>query len=326
MKKQLQTWQLINNSLQQNIPVMLLYVLESDGSSPGRQGFFMAVNATGDLSGSVGGGIMEHKFVEMAKEELRSKKEENSPIHIRKQIHNKSAAKNQSGMICSGEQTILLYHVPPSAAATVQQMISCLQQDQNGLLQLSPAGLHFDPGHIPSTDHSFSMTSEQDWLYQEKLGYKNRLFIIGGGHCSLALSRIMNGMDFYIHVFDDRSNLPTLEQNVYAQQKTIVDDYHELKERIPSGNDQYVVVMTVGYRTDDIAIRALLDKQFRYFGILGSKAKIEQLFIAYRSAGVPEEQLQQIHAPIGIAIKSETPEEIAVSIAAEMIQVKNKNA
>lgn len=78
---------------------MLLYVLESNGSSPGRQGFSMAVTAKGEMEGSIGGGIMEHKFVEMAKDKLM--RDENE-LSVRKQIHNKQAAKNQSGMICSG--------------------------------------------------------------------------------------------------------------------------------------------------------------------------------------------------------------------------------
>ena len=101
---------------------MLLYVLESKGSSPGRQGFFMAVNAIGDIEGSIGGGIMEHKFIETAKDQLKE------AVHltfsdlrnaytvapqftIKKQVHNKSAVANQSGMICSGEQTLLLYRI-----------------------------------------------------------------------------------------------------------------------------------------------------------------------------------------------------------------------
>ena len=111
MNKDLIIWRLIINSLKQNTPVMLLYVLESKGSSPGRQGFFMAVNANGEMEGSIGGGIMEHKFVEMAKEKLKAAGNELRDAGIRKQLHDKSAAKNQSGMICSGEQTILLYPV-----------------------------------------------------------------------------------------------------------------------------------------------------------------------------------------------------------------------
>src|SRR5436189_2345532 len=108
MNKNLVTWQLILKSLQSSISVMLLYVLESKGSSPGRQGFFMAVNANGEMSGSVGGGIMEHKFVEMAKSKLKQRAAEYSVHH---QLHDKHAGKNQSGMICSGEQTIFLYTI-----------------------------------------------------------------------------------------------------------------------------------------------------------------------------------------------------------------------
>ena len=72
MNKPLRTWQFVLKQLLENIPVMLLYVLESKGSSPGRQGFFMAVNAAGETEGSIGGGIMEHKFIELAKESLKT--------------------------------------------------------------------------------------------------------------------------------------------------------------------------------------------------------------------------------------------------------------
>ncbi len=106
MKKQLAIWNLISKSLKEKIPVMLLYVVESHGSSPGRQGFFMAVTAEGTMEGSVGGGIMEHKFVEMAKQMLKDHSKE---ILLKKQVHDKNVEANKSGMICSGEQTILLY-------------------------------------------------------------------------------------------------------------------------------------------------------------------------------------------------------------------------
>lgn len=319
MQKSLQVWQLINKSIQKNIPVMLLYVLESKGSSPGRQGFFMAVNAEGEMEGSIGGGMMEHKFVEMVKEQIRVGSRESG---VRKQVHDKSASTNQSGMICSGEQTIFLYPVKKNDAVTIQQIISSLEQNKNGSLRLSQEGLFFS-GAIPATDFYFSLRSENDWEYVEKTGYKNQLFIIGGGHCSLAFSKLMRGMDFYITVFDERKSLNTLEKNEFANEIIIAGDYTALANLIPSGPNQYVVIMTFGYRTDDIALRALLDKQFKYLGVLGSKKKMEKLFDDYRADGIAEEILQRIHTPIGLAINSQTPEEIAVSIAAEIIKVKN---
>jgi xanthine dehydrogenase accessory factor len=69
----------------------------------------------------------------------------------------------------------------------------------------------------------------------------------------------------------------------------------------------------------------LLGKEFRYFGLLGSRAKVERLWATYRAEGIPDEQLQKIHAPAGLAIRSQTPEEIAISIAAEIIEVRNRD-
>jgi xanthine dehydrogenase accessory factor len=325
MIKSLTTWQLIHNSLRQNLPVALLYVLESHGSSPGRQGFLMAVNSASELAGSIGGGIMEHKFVERAKDVLRQSQSAltNPEPAIRTQYHDKNAAHNQSGMICSGDQTILLYPVQPGDRAAVQAIVTCLEQHKNGLLDLSPAGIRFTPDQVPDADYLFTNVSDEDWCYREKLGYKNQLSIIGGGHCALALSELMRRMDFYVRVFDDRPDLHTMIQNQAAHEQILLADYSELAGLIPAGYHQYVVVMTMGYRTDDRVIRTLLGNAFAYVGVLGSQTKVDKLLAAYCAEGLNEAWLKRMHAPIGLAIASQTPEEIAVSIAAELIQVKN---
>jgi xanthine dehydrogenase accessory factor len=319
MMKQQAAWRLISNSISRGIPVMLLYVLESKGSSPGRKGFMMAVNRDGEMEGSIGGGIMEHKFVEMAKEKLS----QNEPVlTVKQQIHDKAASKNQSGMICSGEQTILLYQVKPEDARDIDRLIDSLQENKNGLLKLSPKGLEFG-SKVGGQKDVFWMRSETDWLYEEITGYRHHAHIIGGGHCALQLSRMMQTLGFYVHVYENRPDLNTLQQNNYANEKTLVDDYSELSELIQSGKNNYVVLMTWGYRTDDIALRALINKEFKYFGVLGSRKKIKKMFTDYAAEGIPDEKLKKIHSPIGIQIKSQTPEEIAVSIAAQIIKVKN---
>jgi xanthine dehydrogenase accessory factor len=315
MNKQLQIWKFIASGLQQQLPVTLLYVLKSSGSSPGRQGFFMGVNANGEMEGSIGGGIMEHRFVEMAK-----MKQEQS---IRKQVHNKISGKNNSGMICSGEQTILLYLVKLEDILVIQRIIDLLEKKHHGTLTLSPAGIQFDDT-IPHRDYSFRMNSENDWIYQEKIGYKNILSIIGGGHCSLAFSNLMSQMDFYIKVYDKRKNLKTMLENKTAHEKHVLTDYTELTHMVSPGQNHYVVIMTFGYRTDDEALRALFSKEFCYLGLLGSQSKIEKMFEVYRKENFDEQRLQRIFTPVGIPIKSQTPEEIAISIAAQIICEKNK--
>src|SRR5687768_17307468 len=319
--KNIATWKLISKSLNSGTAVMLLYVLESLGSSPGRQGFFMAVNAKGEMEGSIGGGIMEHKFVEMAKERLKGQADKEQ--EIRKQFHDKSVAKNQSGMICSGEQTILLYRLKLTDTPTIQNIIGSLEQNKNGTLYLFPSGINFTDS-VPIKDFHFLMRSQEDWEYIEKTGYKNHLFIIGGGHCSLALSKLMHSMDFYIQLYDERKELKTMVENDFVHEKHFISDYSELNALIPSGHNHYVVIMTLGYRTDDTALRSLLGKEFKYIGLLGSAYKTQKMLDEYRKQGISEKMLEKVHAPIGHSIRSQTPEEIAVSIAAEIIQIKNQ--
>jgi xanthine dehydrogenase accessory factor len=324
--KSLNTWKLIARSLEQNIPVMLLYVLQSSGSSPGRQGFFMAITATGEMEGSIGGGIMEHKFVELAKETLKAQgtRHKAQESNIKKQIHDKSVAKDQSGMICSGEQTIFLYPVQQNDLPVINKLITSLEHNKNGTLQLSPGSIRFSD-EVPREDYHFVLRSESDWEYAEKTGYKNQLSIIGAGHCALALCKLMHSMDFYIRLYEDRAGLNTFAQNEFAQEKIMVSDYSQLQSLVSPGGNHYVIVMTFGYRTDDIAVRALLDKEFAWFGLLGSRHKTQKMLDGYKKEGIADTLLQRIHAPAGLAIRSQTPEEIAVSIAAQIIEVKNKN-
>lgn len=324
-------WKFIVQQLTLHHPVMLLCVVESNGSSPGRQGFKMAVTEN-EMVGSIGGGIMEHKFAELAKEKL---KHGASTSFIRKQFHQKSAAKDQSGMICSGEQTVLLYLLAEKDLPVIQKIVTALENNDAGLLKITFSEIEFVDSNNQEDDLGFTLRSETDFTYTERIGFKNHLYIIGGGHCALALSKLMRGMDFYIHLFEERENLNTMIENNFVHEKKIVNDYSELAELIPEGIyipvgsmapavwQTYITVMTFGYRTDDTAVRALADKKFRYLGVLGSEAKMKQLFSEWRKDGISEFWLSTIHAPIGIQIKSETPEEIAVSIAAQIIKIKN---
>lgn len=297
----------------------MLYVLESKGSSPGRQGFMMAVTQSGQIAGSLGGGIMEHKFVEMAKSKLQNQATETS---VHKQVHNKTAPQHQSGMICSGEQTIFLYAVKKEEKGVVENIITVLQQNKNASLQLSFNGIAFSYS-IPDSHYQLQLLQDGNFIFTEKLGYKHSLYIIGGGHCSLALSQLMSSMDFYIYLFDHREQLNTVQQNNLVHEKKLLTDFSELSTLIPSSKNSFVVIMTVGYRTDALAIKALQEKEFAYIGVLGSKSKMTQLLQQLEAEGVNKSWLANIYAPIGIPIKSQTTAEIAVSIAAEIIQVKN---
>lgn len=312
------TWQFIIEEKKKGCKVILLYVVNSVGSSPGRQGFKMAVSSTGKMCGSIGGGIMEHKFVEMAKEEMKSGIEK---ISLQKQVHHKDAGNNKSGMICSGEQTLLFYPIKNEEIGTIERLLHADALYKNGSLKIRNTGIQF-LDVAPVSDFYFSQTN-YDFSYIEKTGCKYYLHIIGGGHCALALSQLLQDTDFLITVYDDREMLNTMEQNSFAHKMVMLKSYEEISGHIPQVPGNYVVVMTFGYRTDDKVIRALAQRQFEYFGVLGSANKIRQMKSEYENENFSIKMQDNFFAPAGISIHSHTPKEIAISIAAQIIAVKN---
>lgn len=311
-------WSFILQQFAAGSSIMLMYVLESIGSSPGRRGFHMAVSSNGRLCGTIGGGIMEHKFVEMCRALLRGEPHETG---VFRQVHHKDAV-HRSGMICSGEQTIFIYRIQQKDIPYLEALVKSLQKNENGNLLLNNDGIYFD-NSLLTAPFEFEMNEHTFWL-KEKTGFKNVLHVVGGGHCSLALCRLMQRMDFKIYVYDDRKDLNTLHDNEFAHHKIVVTDYSDVNRYIEEGHNVYVVIMTFGFRTDDIALRSLASKSFRYLGLLGSKNKIAQMFNQYKNEGISEQWLNTIHAPVGLDIKSETAEEIAISIAAQIVAEKNK--
>jgi xanthine dehydrogenase accessory factor len=225
-------------------------------------------------------------------------------------------------MICSGEQTVLMFKLQNNSLPVIVQIISALEKNETGRIRITADELSYMSG-IDNDDIHFQIKDGNNFEYEEQVGYKNHLFIIGGGHCALALSKMMQSMDFYIRLYEDRKDLNTVVENTFVHEKIFVGDYSELKKLIPEGENNYVVVMTFGYRTDDVAVRALAGRNFKYIGVLGSASKMQQLFEEWRVDGLPGKWLDKIYSPVGLQIKSETPEEIAISIAAEIIQVKN---
>jgi len=323
VSKELELWQFIASRLKNGEAVMLLVAADSTGSSPGRAGYKMAVASDGELFGSIGGGVMEVNLVEQSRAVLSEPGAIATGFStLAEQVHQKNAP-NASGMICSGKQTVVLKRLSADDTGTVNLIVNSLSQQKPAAFQISNLKFQIIENTPDGGLRYFSKTSETDFLYQETLGFSNQLFIIGGGHCALALSQLMSRLDFQIHIFDDRPELNTIAKNEFADEVTIVDSYEKIGEYVESGEHTYLVVMTLGYASDAVAIRQLFAHDLKYFGVLGSKAKMATMMKELRAEGVENERLTRIHTPIGLPINSRTPEEIAISIAAEIIAVKN---
>ncbi|MBV9216274.1 MAG: XdhC family protein [Acidobacteria bacterium] len=319
MSKQCELWEFVAERLRRDEDVMLLVVAESTGSSPGRAGYKMAVAEDGELIGSIGGGVMEVRLVELAKSQIQNSTPKTELIE---QEHRKNS-QHPSGMICSGRQTVILKRLIVNDLSVIETLAAPTPPKDSDRLVLTAKALELETGGGSLRRISFERKTQTDFVYSESLNLKDPLFVIGGGHCALALSELMSRMDFRIHIFDDRPSLNTLDKNEFADEITIIDSYENIGEHIPDGDDVNVVVMTLGYASDAVVIRQLAGREFKYFGVLGSKAKMATLLKELTDEGFRQEQLESIRTPIGLPINSHTPEEIAVSIAAEIIQVRN---
>lgn len=308
-------WEKIKDWLQKDHELILMYVVDSEGSSPGRRGFKMIINDEGEMYGSIGGGFMEHKLVELCKKELMGKAFE--PF-IKRQIHRPDLARDRSGMICSGEQTVAFYPIGVQDAGLFEAILT-----KKGLLIADQQGLHFHPNQSISSQFETSISSPSAWQVKENLHFQPCLHIIGGGHVGLALSKFASELDFNIKVYDDREGLNTMARNQFAE-GIVLEDYDQITAYLPEGPDQYVVLMSFGYRTDKVILKQLLGCNFKYLGMLGSQKKVESLFAELREEGFAQELMDRVHAPIGLQIHSKTPAEIAVSILAEIIALKNR--
>ncbi len=311
-------WQHVLDKLQGNQKVYVLTVIENIGSSPGRKGFKMLVAQDEFIFGSVGGGVMEFSLVEKAKQLLL---EENSPTFIKKQIH-KGQIKDGSGMICSGEQTVAFHCLSFNHIAVIKSILDGLQNGKKGTLSLAPKSFSFSVKHLVN-QFDYQINSNEDWFFEEHIDFRETLYIVGGGHVGVAVSELFVKLGFYIIVFDNRQNLNTLENNTFAHQKIVVD-YNNIHVFIPQEDHSYVAIMTNKYTDDKLVVSKLIKNNYRFIGVLGSKAKLKTMRKDLLKEGFTRAELDTIYAPIGLAIKSETPEEIAVSIAAQIIQVKNQ--
>ncbi|HYM25033.1 MAG TPA: XdhC/CoxI family protein [Vicinamibacterales bacterium] len=159
-------------------------------------------------------------------------------------------------------------------------------------------------------------------VYIEPLEPSAELYVIGAGHVGFNLARGAHEAGFRVHVVDDREKFANAERFPSAVE-IVVDDIPAWIARSNMPAHAYTVIVTRGHTNDLEALRALAPRELRYLGLIGSRAKVARIYDALVESGVPADRLQRVHAPIGLDIGAVTPQEIAVSILAELIAVKH---
>lgn len=152
------------------------------------------------------------------------------------------------------------------------------------------------------------------------------VYIFGAGHVGYYLARMAHEAGFGVHVIDDRAAFANSERFPFAA-SVVVDDISEWLARTTLPATAYAVIVTRGHRNDLDALRALAPRDLRYMGLIGSRAKVARLYEQLMTeGGVDPDRLARIHAPIGLDLGAVTPQEIAVSITAELIAVRRGKA
>ena len=159
-------------------------------------------------------------------------------------------------------------------------------------------------------------------VYIEPIEPSPELYVVGAGHVGYQLAIMAQEVGFQVHVVDDREKFASRERFPNAAE-VVTEDIPTWLERTKIPPHAYVVIVTRGHNNDLDALRALASRELRYLGLIGSRAKVARISDQLLSEGMAPELLKQVHAPIGIDIGAVTPQEIAVSILAELIAVKH---
>ena len=317
-------WKKVLSLLNKGQNVFIAMVVDHTIHSPGTTGAKLLVKENKEMMGTIGGGIMEFTLVNRAYNILNNG---NFTPEIQSLDHKKTGTDEQSGMICAGKQTNLYYVCEPEKdSEIVVKIVQNLTEGQSAILSISPEGMSLHKQELENHDSQYSFTQSDDqWCYQEQLKNYNRIAILGGGHCSLALSRVMKNLGYDVFVFETRGNISTLGENNFADTTNILDDFKDAASQLSLPENTQVVVMTTDVPNDVRGLLGLLDFPFPFIGVMGSVNKISEIKKRLHAKNISDQQFSRIVAPVGLAMVSNTPEEIAISVAAQLLQLRNES-
>ena len=315
MKEQV-FWKFIVDRLSARESVILMIVVEYEKGSPGKTGFKMAVTLS-ETAGTVGGGIMEFNLLTAAREFIASQQQVRI---VKKLIHNmNTSAGEASGLNCAGSQTIGLLSLSTADIDAVMNIRSSLHSNAPAHFSLDENGMSFHHGKR-DLHNSFQSLAAGTWSYHENVGSEYSVYIIGGGHVGLATAKVLQTLDFSITIFDERQDAPAMNDDSLTLRR-IVTPFEEIGRYIEESEKNFIAIVTSAMQSDRTALQSIIKKKLGYIGIMGTEAKIARIVNSFSSE--EKKVLAKIHAPIGIDIGSRSVEEIAVSIAAEMVKEKN---
>lgn len=309
-------WSRVADELDCYCKAFLALVVDHKKGSPGTKGSLFLVTEGGGRFGTIGGGAMEMRLSEEAEAALG--KGRHKPT-LQTVVHRSTRDESASGLICGGSQSQVTLVLDQSHRRLIHAVLDRVSRDKPGCLVISPEGLHLDEENMDRP--SIELAGEgREWTVRFGLLNRHRIVIAGCGHCGAALARQMDFLGFQVTVVEPRADLFTLK-DLPSTVNQRIENYDVAAEQVEHAELTFAVVMTPSYTEDIAALASLLPRPFRFIGIMGSPSKVKKIREALATRGFGDEDVGRLQAPVGLPMLSDTPEQIAVSVAAQILRV-----
>jgi xanthine dehydrogenase accessory factor len=306
-------WEAAHEALRNGKLIHMSLVVDQTKGSPGTTAARMFVTCDGVRYGTIGGGVMEMRVLDEAISILNQ-----DPLpkpRLRQLRHRADSSDQSSGLICGGTQTNLELVLSPNLHLELVAEIASAGVSGSGSVLCTSDGLKLSDQSVETVKLK---QMEEEWEVSLPLLNLRRVAVFGAGHCGVALANAMQRLDYEVTILDSRSDISTTE-GLAKSIKLIVTNYEVAAACVDHPNYTVAIVMTYSMDTDLKALSGLLDKGFDWIGLMGSQVKIAHIRQELLSKGFSDLQIAQIIAPVGLDFNSDTPEEIAISIAAKIL-------
>jgi len=328
-------------------------VVETDGSTPQKPGSSAIFAARGLIQGTVGGGQVEHAIMEEAADLLNVKRSGYYQFNLNDDIS------DPDPVVCGGEMAVIIDAFPEKHILTFEKLIESYSLRKSGVLitfavpdheggfslvrywyskdnrnelrdtitrEASEMAEILLKRNIPGDFNKILIEnpdSNKDTLvFFESIVPLPQLIIAGAGHIGKALSHLANLLDFDVTVWDDREEYAN-KKNLPDAGRVVSGNIENTLAKIKVEKDTFIVIVTRGHRLDSEVLRQFITSPVGYIGLIGSKKKVAQTRELFIEKGwATETQWERIHAPIGLEINSKSVQEIAVSIAAQLVKIR----
>lgn len=345
MLKQLQG---ICHRLEDGEDLVQATIIKHAGSTPRSVGSKMFVRRDGSIIGSIGGGLVEFEMQKKARTVFDTRKARIEPFDLTGE-----GAATTDQMICGGRLEFLIEYLPadPASSREFRKLITAIQEGNKGYLiksldtkgdtvsEMERCLVRRDTvvlGNFPGPDSWIPLLTaessrkkspviavvEGKRFFVEPTVPPGTVYLFGAGHVSRPVAELASMVEFQTVILDDRADFANKERFPKADQIIVIPSYENLFAGMDIDRDSYLVIVTRGHLHDKTVLEQSLRTKAGYIGMIGSKRKQHLLYEELLGKGFSKVDLERVHNPIGIDIHAETPEEIAVSIVAQLIEAR----